>query len=483
MNAGKIASDLIRSAFALSTKFIPKSKEIHPLADAEFDYIKSPAGEKFTVGFGKTEILPDDLDRKKYYVAGYNLNNPAKGILDAPFAHAVWIDDNSGRGGVVFVSIDNVGMLNRDVCAIRNSLGGFMNETGCRCVNILSTHSHAGIDTMGIWGPLPLTGRDKYYMEIVRAGVRSAVKKAYADRRDGDLYLGRIEVPEMQKDQRTPVVYSKTLTRLRFVADDGKREIYFINFASHSESLTSKNSMVSADFPCYLRKRIYEETKAETIYFVGAIGGMITMNLLDEDRPKSTKMIGENLAGYALAIKKEKKLKPNLSIIRQQFYMEADNSVLMLAGALGILKVDKYVSKDAPLKFALKSEMTYIELDSLKMLLLPGELFPELAYGGYLSAEESATGFGDEVNPKTLTDICDDKELLIFGLANDEVGYIIPPNDFLLDENIPYLNRARDRHGRNHYEETNSLGKATAGKIAEVFEKMYNKARETKNNR
>ena len=92
-------------------------------------------------------------------------------------------------------------------------------------------------------------------------------------------------------------------------------------------------------------------------------------------------------------------------------------------------------------------------------------------------------GFGDEVNPKTLTDICDDKELLIFGLANDEVGYIIPPNDFLLDENIPYLNRARDRHGRNHYEETNSLGKATAGKIAEVFEKMYNKARETKNNR
>lgn len=482
MNKGKIASDLIRKGFKLGAKMAQKSKEVQPIPKGKFDYIKNVKSKKFTVGFGKTEILPDDLERKKYYVAGYGINNPATGVLDTPFAHAVWIDDNSGRGAVVFVSIDNVGMLNKDVKDIKSSLSKFMSETRCRSIEILSTHSHAGIDTMGIWGPLPLTGRDKYYIEVVKAGVRSAVKKAYMDKRDGDIFKGQIEVPDMQKDIRTPEVFSKTLTRLRFVPDDGERQVYFINFAAHSESLSSKNSLVSADFPCYLRRKIFRETGAETIYFVGAIGGMITMHLLDEDKPKSTKMIGEKLANYALSIKKEKKLKPNLSMMRQSFYFEADNTVLLIAGLIGILKVNKYTSQKAPLKIALKSEMAYFEFDDLKILLIPGELFPELLYGGYLSKEESATGKGSEINPKPLVEICSDKELLVFGLANDEVGYIIPPNDFLLDENMPYLSRAKDIHGRKHYEETNSLGIKTAEKLAKVFEEMYKEVLKTKNN-
>ena len=424
--------------------------------------------------------MPDDIGKRKYYVAGYNLNNPASGVLDTPYAHAVWLDDNSGRGGVVFVSIDNVGMLSDDVNFIRDSLRSFVRETGCRSVNIMSTHSHAGIDTMGIWGPLPLTGRDKRYMELVRAGVRTAVLKAYGDRRDGDLYHGTVEVPDMQKDNRTPYVYSKTLTRLRFAPRDGSRDIYIVNFASHSESLTGDNSLVSADFPGYFRDKIRRQTGAETVYFVGAIGGMITMKLLDEDRPKSTRMIGENLADYALSIKKEKKLKPDISFMTQRFYFEADNTVLMLAGITRILKVSEYCDKQTSLGYCLMSEMSYFEIGGLKLLLLPCELFPELAFGGFLPAEESATGKGAEVNPAVLTDICGDDKLLIFGLANDEVGYVIPPNDFLLDESLAYLERAKDIHGRNHYEETNSLGPKTALTIAETFEKMYNAAQQAK---
>ena len=117
------------------------------------------------------------------------------------------------------------------------------------------------------------------------------------------------------------------------------------------------------------------------------------------------------------------------------------------------------------------------------MLLLPCELFPELAYGGYLGAQESATGKDGSVNPRTLTDICGDEKLLIFGLANDEVGYVVPPNDFLLDTEVPYLENAHDKHGRNHYEETNSLGPATAETIAELFELIYNLAQVAKDDR
>lgn len=61
-------------------------------------------------------------------------------------------------------------------------------------------------------------------------------------------------------------------------------------------------------------------------------------------------------------------------------------------------------------------------------------------------------------------------EMLIVGLANDEVGYIVPPSDYLPNEKTPYLEKTMDSRGENHYEETNSVGPECARAIAEAFE-------------
>lgn len=445
-----------------------------------FNYLKEAKSEYFTAGFGKAVMLPDDIKTKKYYIAGYGENNPAKGVIDPQYAHALWLDDNSGNGGHLFVSLDIVGLLNKDVNALKRALGEFTEITGCKTITIMSTHNHAGIDTMGIWGKLPRTGKDRKFMTILFNAVITAASEAYRDRRAGRLYHGTIEVPDMQEDIRTPVVYSKTLTRLRFVPDDGTREIYFLNFASHSESLQGCNSLVSADFPCYLREKIRNETGAETIYGVGAIGGMISMEIEDENRLRkenrlleSTRNIGYKLASYALAIENEKELKPRISHIKQEFYIPVENPVLTIACQLGLLNADAYKIPYSDKK-ALKSELNYYEIDSLKILMIPCELFPELAYGGYLSEEESAEGLPAEINPTPLVEIADDENLLIFGLANDELGYVLPPNDFMLNEDAPYLDKAIDRFGRRHYEETNSMGPETAAIIADNFRILMN---------
>ncbi len=65
---------------------------------------------------------------------------------------------------------------------------------------------------------------------------------------------------------------------------------------------------------------------------------------------------------------------------------------------------------------------------------------------------------------------------MIFGLCNDEIGYIIPPEDFLVDSDSPYVNHIDDGTGEDHYEETNSMGPDTASRIMEVFEALYRKA-------
>lgn len=461
----------------LRTGGLRYSEATYPAAikPTAFDNVTRPLSKFFTVGFAKESILPDDVNKKKYYVAGYGENNPATGVLDAPHAHALWIDDNSGHGGIVLVSIDAVGMLNQDINKIRARLRQFALRSGCRSINVMCTHDHAGIDTMGIWGPLPLTGRDPKYMEFIFSKVEKAVEAAYASRKQGKIFKGTVEVEGMQEDIRLPIVYSKTLTRLRFVPEDGSRETWFVNFASHSESLQGCNSRISADFPAYFREKIREDTGAETFYCVGCIGGMISMEIANEqeiraaggDFAESTRNIGRRLADFALSIKDETELRPRISFIRREFYFEADNTVLMLAAKAGIIKVQEYHIPSSPLGHGLKSEISYFEIDTLKILMLPGELFPELAYGGYLSAEESGTGLGRVVNPTPLAEIVGG-DVIFIGLANDEVGYIIPPNDFVLDEKVPYINCPRDAHERRHYEETNSLGPKTALKIAEV---------------
>lgn len=463
--------------YVLRKKALKSGNELPKTEIKGFDWIPNPLGGKFSSGYAKADILPKDFGRKKYYVAGYRENNPAVGVLDKPFVHALWLDDNSGRGGIIIVSIDDVGMLSRDVNEIRKRLRDFSFLANCRSINIVSTHNHAGIDTMGIWGPLPFTGRDPAYMEFIFETVVDCVEKAYEKRQSGKLFKGSIEVEDMQEDIRLPVVYSKTLTRLRFVPDNGGRETWLLNFASHSESLQGCNSRVSADFPGYMRERISEEADADVLYCVGCIGGMISMDIPDEkeirdaggDFAESTKRIGRKLAGYAMAIKEETELKPNISFAKRECYFEADNTVLMLAAKANIIKANAFYSSESSTGNVLKSELSYFEIDGFKILMLPCELFPELAYGGYLEAEESGTGLASSVNPVPLVETAG-SDMMFIGLANDEIGYVVPPNDFLLNESLPYAENARDSLGRKHYEETNSLGPNTAKTISACFE-------------
>jgi hypothetical protein len=82
---------------------------------------------------------------------------------------------------------------------------------------------------------------------------------------------------------------------------------------------------------------------------------------------------------------------------------------------------------------------------------------------------ELVQGTGKAEDPRGLAQIARDhgmEDMLILGLANDEIGYIVPPSDFVLDGELPYVREAEG----DHYEETNSLGPTTASCIAQAFE-------------
>ena len=61
---------------------------------------------------------------------------------------------------------------------------------------------------------------------------------------------------------------------------------------------------------------------------------------------------------------------------------------------------------------------------------------------------------------------------MVIGLANDEIGYIVPPSDYMVNSEMPYLERITDYKGEDHYEETNSLSPHTAELIAAAVETL-----------
>ena len=111
-----------------------------------------------------------------------------------------------------------------------------------------------------------------------------------------------------------------------------------------------------------------------------------------------------------------------------------------------------------------------IRLVKVAIGLIPGEIFAELVYGGKYGFAAS-----ENTNPEPLAETASAygvEHLLILGLANDELGYIVPPSDFLVHKTNPYLQKTMDMLGENHYEETNSVGPECAKVIAEGFERL-----------
>ena len=271
---------------------------------------------------------------------------------------------------------------------------------------------------------------------------------------------------------RKPTTPRDVLGRIRFVPDDGSAETWLLNFGAHPNTLGGKNSSVSADYPYYLREKINEAKETNVLFTAGAIASINAGGYNSDDRFERTVLQGEALAAAAFSINNDEQLEPEITVLCQPYYAPVDNGALALMGLLKIINTEKYPCDRGDLGVALQSELTYIRLGKQQILLIPGEMKPELAFGDYATAETSATGLGAQVNPPTLCEIAGDENLLVFGVTNDMTGYIIAPNDFMLHETEPYLGKHQDRNGANHYHETNSLGYLTAETIADTFGKM-----------
>ena len=389
-------------------------------------------------------------------------------MLDLCEARAVWLD--AGEGGVLLIGVDCIALDSGTVDEIRAAIGEI---PGCIAINVYATHTHAGPDTLGLWGPMGVNGKNSEYMKNLVAAAAEAGREAAANPHEGELYFGYAVTEDMYRDSRYPYVYDPNLYQLRFEANDGSAGTRVYIYGAHAESLRGDNKLVSRDFPGRLCDAMTEQTGDNTMFCSGPAGGLIMTKAFVSDTGRQAvenlEITSDKLIEYAKSItpETERELKPALQFSRTVFTVPLDNPAFALYKLLGILN-NKAVKADSATGHGVETELAVLLLDDLAVALIPGEIFPELVLGG----ETGWMNYG-AVNPRPLHQIAKENgidQMIVIGLCNDELGYIVPPSDFLINQDAPYIERITDGLGEDHYEETNSVGPACAQCIADALE-------------
>ena len=432
------------------------------------------SGEGYKLGFSMADINPENFGEKTLYIAGHGSGHVMTGQISDVFASAVWLG-TSDTDGIIWISADIVGLTKIEGDIVREKIknGGVVPAN--TNIIISATHSHSGIDTIGYWGKpfasIPSDGKDPEYMAKLLSVMASVAEKAYLTRKSGKLYYGFAEIKDGLRTGRQFNDRREKVYRFRFAPNDGSNDTWIVNFGGHPNSLGGDNRMLSGEYVYFLREKV-NAANANLLYGIGPIGGM-DMKMFDEENrvhcvTEQGHMLYDGLAG----ISNEEELAPEMSVTVQDFYLPVDNNVLALLAIIHTMSFDPYPNSDSELGIAMKTRMVYMTLGNKKILTLPGENFVNTVVGSYDDAEHSTTGKPAEINPEPLCDICGDENLVVFGVTNDMTGYVVPPNDFVLNPTQPFLNGTHDRFDHNHYHETNSMGINTQKVIADTFKKV-----------
>ena len=202
--------------------------------------------------------------------------------------------------------------------------------------------------------------------------------------------------------------------------------------------------------------------------------------VLPEDSFEKTERYGElvgELADKALAAAKPVTLTPIEARAREVF-LPLDNKLYQLGRKIGVLdrqaflwtgdpnKAEPADPKETTKRLCLKTEVGWLRFGDLEAAAIPGEIYPELVLDKVQDPVDPGADFPDApVEPAIYKQMRGPHRMLI-GLANDEVGYIIPKRQW--DEKPPFC------YGRTkaQYGEENSVGPDTAPILCRAFKEL-----------
>ena len=419
-----------------------------------------------------------------YWIAGFSNQRAANGVHDDVWARVIVFDDGQHR--LALVSLDAIGFRHDNVIEIRESIP---EEAGIDYAVISSTHTHESNDLIGIWGETPFkSGVDPENMQYIKTQVIEAISQATDRLRPAKLLFSRdlSGAEDMVMDTRDPIVMDPGLRMMQALdAETGTTLGTLVAWGNHPETLWSDNLYISSDFPHYLREYMEQgvyngDTLVQagvggtTVYINGAIGGLMTTRgsmplddpFLDTTYTEGSfdkiKAQGARLAMLALSAMENPDTvvdQASLSIRARTIDLPLENTMFRMAAMLGLLDFGMTGW------FKTRTEIAAFTVGPASFLCAPGEIYPEIINGG-VEAPEGQDFQIPVLEDPPLRELMPGDYRFVIGLANDEIGYILPKSQW--DVEAPYT------YGREKapYGEENSLGPETAPLLYKEYKNL-----------
>lgn len=483
-------------------------------------------GAKWSLGFGKESLVPDNLldGSKKYYTGGY-FTQKVDGVFDDQKAIAVALNDGLGRGTTVFASIDGIGVTNGDIRDIRAAVEKKLDDKGIdsdlNAVNINTTHCHTVIDTQGIGLDLlpkiflsffvgAKRSMDTEFLEIMIERTADAIVEAYMNMESGSLYyfetvgIGKEDTYGLYPEDEYPYVSSKryftegyqhSFACFKFVPDNkDSAETLLANIGAHPTVVDESTNLLSADFPAFMEEKI-NDAGMNFMFIQGAqapvsvnkwaempetvvndVDAKIKVNPVAEDY-KTAILLGYEYARLILdAQDNTKEVEPILNVKMKEYVIRLETGLLGYGATEGFIGTTTVEDASSETGYSIVTEAGYIEIGKdIVLLTVPGEIVPQLIYGNVVSAEESYHGTEWNLEP-TASLVPEGKTVLVMGLCNDAIGYILPDNDYahFIADTIWDMDGADRFFGpyHRHYEELLSTGSKAGSTTISVLNEL-----------
>jgi len=270
-------------------------------------------------------------------------------------------------------------------------------------------HSHAGPDAIGVWGGLP-----NAYMTFLKDQTVGAITDALAAMQPAQLLTGTADATDLIHSQfDAPMDKVDGELRVLVAADPTNAahpQTVLINFAAHATVMGGDNTLVSSDWPGVVASRVEQALGIDTALVMVA----------DVGRTQPSRAVGatnaELLDSYSSQVTDRV-----LAAVAQRVPVDGTE-----IGATQLFMREQYINNFIPLLYistlaARNSTTPWLDNDvmgtvvsafrvgALFFAAVPGEAYPAIQF----AMEQSVPA----------------ARHFIFGLANDQLGYLIAPQE------------------------------------------------------
>ncbi|NLH48330.1 MAG: hypothetical protein GX444_06975 [Myxococcales bacterium] len=425
----------------------------------------TPDGEPLYAAAGTAVLTPTAANHPEtIYLGGIIPSRIGTGVHDDLTATALAL--KQGDRTLMLVSLDFLGFSRSRTREIqeRVTAEGLAKEN----ILIASTHTHEGPDTLGVFGPNVFTsGVSPEYMAFVQDAIVALIDDTWEKLEPVTMTAATTTIddplsnyPTLMADFREPQLTVGWLSAAQFIGLDGIPVATLVNWHAHPEVMI-ESTLVSADFPGYLRQRVRDRVGGECVYISGALGGLATPTgvdvpardengdpVLDEDQQPvylqegtwdKARSLGFVLADLALgALETASPVESPVLEVQVEQLLSPVKSLLFIMGFLiHLLEFDAQdVVKDQPdicgWFGCVDDRLGMVRLGPLALITSPGETFPETLIGREASDYDYGDPWGVFHFP-AMTGILSSMNAevpMLMSVCGNEVAYLIPESDY-----------------------------------------------------